>query len=318
VINKPGHGPSVLFSTSLTGALAYQSDSPEQLVWLDRAGAFQELFGVSGEYRDFRLSPDQTRIAMDITRFGKSTASARDIATYDPVRGVLERLTTHERADLVPVWSPDGERLAFASNRLGAFDPYTTAAPNQEGILADMEPRGGWPTDWSPDGQFVLWQAGNPGPDVWIVPTSVQQPFPYLNSPFAERGGVFSPDGHWIAYSSNESGREEVYIQSFPATGGGRRYSVSGAGGAEPAWRSDGQELFYVSAEGTLTAVPVTLGETLIEFGGRETLFSAPVGTFRRNYEVSKDGQRFLVSRPAQPGGAAITVWLNWQSLLER
>jgi Tol biopolymer transport system component len=316
VTNKPNYGPSVLFSTSNSGALAYQSDGNVQLIWVDRSGAFEETFGPPGEYLNFRLSPDQSRIAMDITRFGSDT-SARDVATFDLKRGVMERLTTHKSADLVPVWSPDGKRIAFTSNRRGAFDPYATAAPNQEEILADMEPLSGWPTDWSPDGQFVLWQSDNT--DLWIVPVSGgQQPFLYLNSPADERDGVFSPNGRWIAYSSNESGREEVYIQSFPATGG-RRYAVSGAGGSGPAWRRDGRELFYVAGDGKLTAVPVILGETSIEFGPLQRLFSAPVGTlFGRNYEVSNDGRRFLIPRPAQAGGAAITVLLNWQSLLKR
>jgi protease II len=140
-----------------------------------------------------------------------------------------------------------------------------------------------------------------------------REPYPFANSSFNERGGQFSPDGRWVAYSSDESGQEEIYIQSFPP---GRRFTATGRGGKEPAWRQDGRELFYIAGDGKLTSSPVTLGETSIQFGQSQSLFAAPVGTFRRNYEVSRDGQRFLIATPASAGGASITVVLNWQAAL--
>jgi len=309
VPGRPQFGPIVLFSTSANGLLAYQTVVPEQLVWVDRAGAVVSSVGPPGEYANFRLSPDQSKIAMDIQRFDNEP-SARDVATIDLGRGVLERLTLHEDADLIPVWSPDGNQQAFSSFRYGEFDLFVTSASGQEQLLMNMKPKGGWATDWY--GDFVLWDAGG---DIWVVPlTKGQEQREYVKSPAKrERGGQFSRDGRWVAYSSDESGQEEIHIQSFPP---GRRFIITGQGGKEPAWRKDGRELFYVAGDGKLTALPITLGETSIVFGKPQSLFTAPVGTFRRNYEVSLDGQRFLIATPTSAGGASITVVLNWQAAL--
>jgi hypothetical protein len=135
-----------------------------------------------------------------------------------------------------------------------------------------------------------------------------------VSTKFKARGGQFSPDGNWMAYSSSESGREEVYVQAFPR---GPRFTVTASGGKEPAWRRDGHELYYVAGDGMLTTVPVTFKNTSIEFGPPQRLFPAPLGQFRRNYEVSRDGKRFLIATPANPGGDAITVVLNWQAALK-
>ena len=124
-----------------------------------------------------------------------------------------------------------------------------------------------------------------------------------------------SPDGHWIAYSSNESGRYEIYLTPFPAEGG-RRYTVSSQGGASPAWRHDGKELFHVAADGRLTAVPVTIRGGDVEFGRAESLFPVKSSNFSRAYEPSLDGRRFLVTAPATAGGASVTVLLNWTQTL--
>ena len=314
-ISMVGYGPTVLFTTSDTGLLAYQSPVLDQLVWVDRSGVVRETVGPPGEYRGFRLSPDGKSVAMSVSYF-EDGPSIADVALRDLSRGTLERLTLDGEADLIPVWAPDSTRLAFGSHRLGNWNPYVTAVnagPNQESLLADMINPGGWPNDWSPDDRYVLWQ----GDGLWLVPaTGRGEPIQYLPSRFNPRFGQFSPrfglspNGNWIAYSATESGREEVYVQSFPA---GRRFTVSGGGGTAPGWRKDGRELFYVATDGRLTAVPVTLHETSIDFGSPQALFPARFD-FNRAYEVSADGQRFLVATPANPGGAAITVVLNWQT----
>jgi serine/threonine protein kinase/Tol biopolymer transport system component len=313
-ISMTGWGPTVLFTASDTGLLAYQPPTLEQLAWVDRSGVVRETVGPPGEYRSFRLSPDGGSVAMSVSYYGDGPSVA-DVARLDLRRGTLERLTVDGEADLIPVWSPDSARIAFGSHRLGNWNPYVTpvdGGPNQETLLADMVHPGGWPNDWSPDGNYVLWQGGD---GLWLVPaTGRGEPLQYLTERFNPRFGQFSPNGHWIAYSATESGREEVYVQSFPA---GRRFTVSAGGGAAPAWRKDGSELFYVAADGMLTAVPVTLKETSIDFGSPRRLFPARFD-FNRAYEVSDDGQRFLVAQPAIPGDAAITVVLNWQTLLER
>ena len=311
VTGRIGYGLSVLFSASDSGALAYQTRAVQQLVWVDRTGNRRELVGPPEQYDHFRLSPDGASVAMSVSRFGAGNSSS-EIAIVDLGREVLEVLTQDPEADLAPLWSPDGERIVFTSRRSGGFNPYVTDGLNRERLLADVS-GGGWPVDWSPDGQFVLWQSES---DLWLVPVAgEQEPYPYVNSAFTERGGQFSPDGDWIAYSSDESSRDEVYVRALRAD---RRFTVSGRGGKEPAWRRDGRELFYVAGDGMLTAVPVTLGEASVAFGQPQSLFPAPLGSFRRNYEVSTDGQQFLVAAPATPGDAAISVVLNWHAGLER
>jgi serine/threonine protein kinase/Tol biopolymer transport system component len=318
-ISMVGFGPTVLFTASDTGLLAYQSLVLDQLVWVDRSGVVLETVGPPGEYRGFRLSPDGKSLAMSVSYF-EDGPSIADVAFRDLSRGTFDRLTFDGEADLIPIWSPDSTRLAFGSHRLGNWDPYVTAVnagPNQESLLADMIHPNGWPNDWSPDDRYVLWE----GDGLWLVPaTGRGEPIQYLPSRFNPRFGQFSPrfglspNGNWIAYSATESGKEEVYVQSFPA---GRRFTVSSAGGKAPGWRKDGRELFYIASDGRLTAVPVTLHETSIDFGSPQPLFPARFD-FNRAYEISDDGQRFLVARPANPGGAAITVVLNWQTVLKR
>ena len=179
-------------------------------------------------------------------------------------------------------------------------------------------PTGGHLTDWSPDGRFLLWRSNDRTGDVWIVPlSSGEKPYVFVGSRFREEGGVFSPDGGWIAYSSNQSGREEVYVKRFPDDGS-QPIPVSSAGGKQPAWRRDGSELFYTGADGNMTAVSVKLVDAKPQFGSPQALFKAPPSGFpRRNYEVSPDGQRFLVARPT-PGTATITVVTNWQSQITK
>ncbi len=311
-IDVPGYGPDTLFSVSDNGILAYQASSSERLTWVNRKGEPVEVIGPPGKFRNFRLAPDGKHLAADLMIFD-GLGQALDIARYDLQRGTQERITSHAAADILPVWAPDSKRIAFASTRLGRWDPWVTAGTDQEKLVVSMPLSGGTPYDWSPDGRFLLWQGNE---DLWIVPLSPhEKPYAFVESRFVERDGAFSPDGRWIAYSSNQSGKFEVYLKRFPRDGG-EPILVSNAGGKEPAWRGDGGELFYTAADGNLTAVSVTLGETTAKFGAPLSLFRAPpTGPWRRNYEVSPDGQRFLVTRPT-PGSATITVVTNWQSQL--
>jgi eukaryotic-like serine/threonine-protein kinase len=204
------------------------------------------------------------------------------------------------------MWSPDGRRVVWASNRSGAFDLYVKSAngAEPEQLLVRMGAPAGWPEDWSRDGRFIIYQipGAKTGQDLWIVPQPVQgessdrKPFPYLQTEFDERHGRFSPDSRWVAYSSNESGRDEVYVQSFPVPGA--KFPISAGGGMEPQWRKDGTELFYISEDRTLMAVPVKIASSAsepLQVGQAKPLFSVPVvDTFivGRSYEVSNDGQR--------------------------
>jgi hypothetical protein len=180
----------------------------------------------------------------------------------------------------------------------------------------------GWATDWSRDGKFVLYErpGDETGEDLWIAPQSTgasgapQKPFPYLASPFNERNGVFSPDGHWIAYDSNESGRPEVYVQAFPLTN--QKARISTAGGTGAAWSKNGGELFYLAADGNLMAVPYRATATTFEPGAGKVLFAVPAvpgNAIRRSYAVTGDGRRFLIWKPVDESvNEPITLVLNW------
>jgi hypothetical protein len=189
----------------------------------------------------------------------------------------------------------------------------------------------GWASDWSTDGRYLLYQrpGEKTGQDLWIAPQLPEgaggdrKPFPYLQSQFDERDGRFSPDGNWVAYVSDESGRDEIYVQSFPLSGA--KFQISTGGGTQPKWRKDGTELFYVAADQVLMAVPVKLGRPPAEPfqpGSPKPLFALPTyssGLAGRDYAVSNDGQRFLVPSVEGSGEAPpLTVVLNWQAALKK
>ena len=224
--------------------------------------------------------------------------SAPDIWVLDMVLGVTSRLTFDAATDNLPIWSPDGQRVVFPSSRKGPFDLYIKAASGagQEELLIKLGTPTGWATDWSRDGRFILYQIPgvNTGQDLWIAPQfGDRKPFPYLQTQFNEQEGAFSPDGRWVAYVSDESGRDEIYVQAFPLSG--EKHQISTGGGSEPYWKKDGKELFYLAADRNLMAVPVTLGTTITP-GTPKSLFPVPVSAQRHSYAVTADGQRFLVS----------------------
>ena len=306
------------FSVSESGVLAYSSGAAganRELVWLDRTGKQMESAGPPGDYGNFRLSPDEKRIVMD-----RSVAqSAQDIWVLDLLRGVTSRLTFDPAIDNLPIWSPDGQRILFPSNRKGSFDLYIKAASGagQEEPLIKMGTPTGWATDWSRDGRFILYQipGAKTGQDLWIAPQfGDRKPFPYLQTQFNEQAGAFSPDGRWIAYVSDESGRNEIYVQAFPLSG--EKHEISSGGGSEPYWRKDGTELFYLAADRNLMAVPVKLGTTITP-GTPKALFPVPLSEQQHSYAVTGDGQRFLVSRLAGEM-PPITVVLNWEAGLKK
>jgi eukaryotic-like serine/threonine-protein kinase len=310
------------FAASENGVLAYSAGTQQaltrELVWVDRTGKQIASASPPGVYENFNLAPDEKKIAFNRTQ----NQPAPDIWALDLVRGVSTRLTFDPVVENLPVWSPDGLRVLFASRRSGAFDLHVKAATGagQEEVLIKMGTVNGWPTDWSRDGRFILYRrpGDKTGSDLWIAPQSGdQQPFPYLQSSFNEEEGKFSPDGHWIAYVSNESGREEVYVQAFPLSSEKRRISTNG--GYDPNWRKDGTGLFYLAADRTLMAVEVKPSGTAFEPGVPKPLFALPGNTTRRSYAVAGDGRRFLVSKPtADVTTTPITIVLNWQASLRK
>jgi eukaryotic-like serine/threonine-protein kinase len=301
------------FSLSNDGTLAYRSATLFQLTWVDRAGAPLGDVGSPGRewapgepLGTFRLSPDETKVAYARVH-GEGGGANSEVWQLDLMRNVRERLTFAPGPDLVPVWSPDSRQVVYASSRdeTTGFDAYVTTAGTGERVFAKI-PGNGWPLDWSRDGRVVLQIQGGV---VWTVPSDGTAPSRY----FAGDVGVarFSPDGHWVAYVSSESGQSDVYVRPFPGPGSAMR--VSGAGGTEPQWRRDGRELFYVAPDGTLMAVPVTTDGTAIRFDRSTPLFATANG-----YQAAGDGQRFLVARRSASTEAAITIVLNWQSSIER
>jgi serine/threonine protein kinase len=309
------------FSASANGALAYRigSGGGIQLTWFDRQGKTVSLLGAPAIYAgSLNLSPDGKHVAVEQT----DQSENRDVWVLDAARGGATRFTFDLAQDLSPAWSADGSTIVFGSDRraAGAFDIYRkdgNGSADEELLIAS-----GRPDAWSPDGQYLLYTVNDPKTraDLWILPGSGdRKPRPYLQTRFDERQGRFSPDGRWIAYTSDESGQYQVYVQSFPAGGG--KFPVSTSGGVQPRWRHDGREIFYIAADGNLMAADVKLTPKL-EIGVPKALFDPHIQgggsqfTYFR-YDVSPDGQRFLVNSvpPSDEAGTgAITVVLNWQA----
>jgi dipeptidyl aminopeptidase/acylaminoacyl peptidase len=315
--------PVSQFSVSANGALAYMSgvaEASEQLVWRDRAGKEVGVAGPPAGYANFRLSPDERSIV-----FNRPGATGTDIWVLDIARGVPTRITFDPRVDNLPIWSPDGHRIIWPSNRRGGFDLFVKPASGtgEDELFIPMGTANGWATDWSRDGKWVLYQRPGDatGQDLWLAPQSPdgareQKAVPYLASQFSEQNGVFSPDGQWVAYVSNESGRDEVYVQALPLTD--EKDRISTGGGNDPAWRKDGAELFYLAPDRNLMAVPVRATGTAFEPGIPKALFPIAGVSVRRTYVPTRDG-RFLIAKPLDDDAAApITVVLNWQARVER
>jgi len=324
------------YSVSSTGTLAYLSGAivhPTQLTWFDRTGRELGVVGPEAIYNDLSLSPDETRVAMT-RRDGPND----DIWIVDLARNVPTRFTFDAAQDWHPVWSPDGSRLAFSSTRLAGGRTNSLFWKDAINIGGDetvfKSPQNERLDDWSPDGKFLLINRTDGRDDLWILPVDPGSPgkseaTPYLNSQtFSETRGQFfpvnEPDGRlWIVYTSNESGENEIYVESFPR--GSQKERISTAGGTQPRWRRDGKELFYISPDLKLMGVDVRLG-TKLEFGTPHELFQTRLslnGTlpFRMlRYDVTRDGKRFLINSERGPADAIappITVVLNWTAMLK-
>jgi dipeptidyl aminopeptidase/acylaminoacyl peptidase len=219
-----------------------------------------------------------------------------------------------------PVWSPDGNRIVFESNRNGPFNLYqkqANGATDEEALLTSPSAEEKIPTSGSRDGRFLLYTETDPKTkaDIWVLPLDGdRKPTPFLRTEFNEDQGQFSPDARWVVYRSDESGRGEVYVRMFTPTSSGGKVLVSRAGGSSPRWRNDGKGLFYIAPGGTLMGVDVTAG-TEFRVGQTTPLFKFPAVATNPVWDVASDGTRFLVAAPLQPNAQSpFTVVLNWQA----
>jgi eukaryotic-like serine/threonine-protein kinase len=310
------------FSVSEKGVLAhsvgYAADQ-RQLAWFDRSGKLVERIGSTAPIFDVVLSTDQKRAAVQWQN--------NDIWVVDLVRGgIPSRLTFGPTVEDWPVWSPDGQVL-FNSTIGGAGDLYSKAssgAGQEVLVLKSAAPKR--PTDWSHDGRFIVYDTDDPKTraDIWVLPLSGdKKPQPILRTPFSEQHGRLSPDSKWIAYISDESGRPEVYVQSFPPSGG--KWQLSTNGGFTPRWRGDGRELYYLTLDRKIMAVDVRPTQLAFEVQQARPLFVAPVDVVSaaagNRFDVTADGQRFLINAPVENSTSAslgTVVVVNWAAGLKK
>jgi Tol biopolymer transport system component len=329
------------FSASNTGVLVYSMDSTfiganmpgllrGQLTWFDRGGRVLSTVGEPGIYRIPVLSPDEQFVALE--RGDPANSQNIDVYLFEFARGVNNRFTFDPTRDVQPVWSPDGSSLLFTRMRDGVGEWYRRAA----NMAGDEEPLfrakdQGVVSAISPDGRFALFTGPLPGPgDIQAVDLSkvaeAREAIPLVTSEFNEANARFSPDGRWFAYASNESGTYEIYVRPFnPDAAPGAPLSVGGRamvskGGATPGgaiWRADGKELFYLAPDRTLMSVAVETQPTFHVGGPPQALFQAPRGVLF--FDVSRDGERFLIPVPEGAGTTAppYKVVLNWTSTLK-
>jgi Tol biopolymer transport system component len=318
------------FTVSASGVLAHRSGtvSPRQLVWVDRLGKTVGRVWPpdDGVLSGADLSPDGRRIA--VTRFQQGNF---DIWLIDVNGGTSHRFTFDPANDAQANWSPDGSRIVFASNRRGTWDLFEKSADSAatEHALLDT-PQDKFPVDWSSDGRFLLYVTlgTTNGSSLWVLPLSGdRRPVPVVQSSAYEREGQFSPDGQWIAYVSNETGRDEIYVRSFPAQGG--KWQVSTAGGTDPRWRRDGRELFYVAPDRKLMAVPIRVARDThaLNPDAPVALFQTRLATganinvgwyTRPQYAVAVDG-RFLMNVSVDDATSSpITIVQNWALALKK
>ena len=319
------------FTASSTGTLAYRSGLASvrtQLAWFDRQGTRLSTVGDATDQMTVSLSPDGAQAALSVLDTARNT---RDIAVVDLKRnGLLNRFTFDPADDMSPVWTHDGRDIIFASRRNGRLDLFKKPA-NGVGAEVPLYTDGLnnlYPTDVSKDGKFLLFFTGNAlsktSNDLWLLPlTGEAKPEVYLQTAVTEYYGAFSPDGRWIAYSSLESGRVEVWVSSFPGPGG--KWQISRDGGDFPRWRADSKELYFRAPDESLMAARVDGSGPALVVGEVTKLFHTQMrsvgfsGSNAANYAVTPDGQRFLIA--VSEDGAAeppTTFLVNWTAALRR
>jgi eukaryotic-like serine/threonine-protein kinase len=317
-------------SASRAGTIAYADTLSRngRLAWMDRGGNQLSSPGTpEGDYADFRLSPDETRLAASLV---DPKTNAVDLWLTDLARSSSGRVAPGGLVTASALWSPDGTELTFRNNRKGMVQLYqmSAAGGGNDRLVLQLEAYRAAqilsanlvPTDWSPDGRQIMFSvaATATGNDLWLLPLGEGgKPVKFIDSPADEMHGNFSPNGRLVAYTSNESGKFEVYVETVPRSD--RKWPISTNGGYEPRWRADGREIYYLSEDAKLIAVSVGAGPS---FGNPKPLFQTrvPIGVtpMRTHYVPSRDGQRFLVNIGVDAPTSPITVVVNWQEQLKR
>jgi serine/threonine-protein kinase len=322
VLQSPVNG-FAQYSISATGSLVYVPGGVQstqcRLVWVSRNGVEQPLAAPVRAYQFPQLSRDGRRVAVVITE------QESQIWLFDLSRETLTRFTFEGNTNTNPVWTPDDKRIAFNSNKEGPGNLFWQLADGSGGLeRLNTSDYTRVPMSWSPDGQLLAFFEVNPTTqrDIWVLrmgdPSAAlgqaRKAQPFLQTPFDESVPRFSPDGRWLAYISNESGRFEIYVQPYPGPGG--KWQISTEGGTEPVWNRNGRELFYRSGD-KMMAVEIAT-QPSFSAGKPRMLFEGqyePTPATTPNYDVSADGQRFLMLRPSESTVAAptqINVVLNW------
>jgi eukaryotic-like serine/threonine-protein kinase len=303
-------GKATLVTQTGRGADKYQ------LTWFDRNGRPMGAIGTPGGFANPSISQDGRRLAFEQTdKDGRHI----DIWIQEFANNGTSRLTFGPGLNEIPVWSPDGKRIAYGSSQKLNFTVYQKSADGSgsEREISDLgvQEQGVW--DWSRDGKYLLVRKDN---ELWYLSLPDFQARPFLRPKWMVRNAQFSPDGKWVVYSSNETGNWEICVSPFPS--GTSKWQVS-RGGGEPRWRRDGKELFYLSAEGKMMAVPVRMG-TSFEAGPPVALFQThmrqPISAQDVfSYDVAGDGQKFLINTKVdEPNAAPLSIILNWASEMEK
>jgi DNA-binding winged helix-turn-helix (wHTH) protein/Tol biopolymer transport system component len=300
-----------VISASANGILTFGGDSAmARLTWFTRDGTNVGMIQAPVPLHNPTISPDGRYVAAD------ASGSNTSIWLVDLERGTPTRVGD----GVLPLWGPRGADIVFTARSVGGADlvhrSIMGSKVDEALLLRTPEMKIGG--NWTRDSRYIVYTASNPTTklDLWALPLADRKPFPVLQSPFNEMHGQVSPDGRWIAYASDESGTWEVYVQAFPDAGAKR--TISSSGGAEPQWKRDGRELYYLAPDGTLMAVPVRTSERVLDAGRPLPLFQVRIPsdiiTFRNHYAPSADGQRFLID--SADDHEPINIVVNWTALL--
>jgi dipeptidyl aminopeptidase/acylaminoacyl peptidase len=310
VLSSPNNGGAAV-AVSENGVLAYRmvpSNAQTELVWVDRKGVEQPLPAPPHGYRNPRISPDGQRVAVTIDELG-SQEWILDIG-----RGTLTRLTFEGSYNGVMAWTPDGKRVAFGTDRAGPRNLFWQLADGSgkaERLTTNESAQSDVSGAWSPDGQTLAYESLVPGAgyDLWVYRLSDHKTQPFLQTRFNEIAPRFSPDGRWLAYVSDESGRSEIYVQPYPGPGG--KWQVSTDGGTEPVWARNG-ELFYRNGDKMMAVETNT--KSNFSADKPKLVFERRYATYNTMpaYDVTPDGQRFLLAKTAGQGPQEINIVLNW------